>query len=103
MIDEFGADVSRSSRPVLDNDRLSPFPREPVSDEPRDGIGRAAGSEGYNDFYRTIRIIFRPRRIGDERCQSKRERQRGHASAEKNQQLGVRAAHAMPPDVSAAL
>ena len=62
MIDEFGADVSGRSGAVLDDDRLAPFARQPVSNKSRDRIGRPAGGKRHNDFNRPIRIILRARR-----------------------------------------
>ena len=62
MIDLFGADVSGSASAVLDDDRLAPFARQPVGDDPWHGIGRSAGGEGHNDFHGAIWIVTGQRR-----------------------------------------
>ena len=62
MIDEFGADIARRAGAVLDDDRLAPFARQPVRDQPRNGVGGAAGRERHDDFDRPVRIIFGTRR-----------------------------------------
>ena len=44
------------------DDRLAPFARKPVADQPRNGVGGSAGGEGHDDLDRTVRIVFRARR-----------------------------------------
>src|SRR5713226_6811675 len=104
MIDKIGTDVSSRPGTVLDNDGLAPFAREPIPDQPRDGIGRPAGGEGHNDFYGTVRIVVGTRRTGDERRERERKRQRDHGSARNNQWPSACAAHQMPfPNIPAGL
>ena len=57
-----GADVSRSPGAVLDHHRLAPFPRQPVRDQPRHRVSRAAGRERHDDFYGAVGIAVGPRR-----------------------------------------
>ena len=99
MIDLFGTDVSRSSGSVLDDDRLAPFAREPIPDQPRNGVGRSAGREGNNDLYGVIRIVFGMCRTGHQRGQGKRKRERG--TAEASPRPGVHVAHAIASLLSA--
>ena len=60
MIGEVGADISLGAGAVLDDDRLAPFAREwPVSDQPRNGIRRAADDERNDDPDGAVRIVLR--------------------------------------------
>src|SRR3954447_5687015 len=58
MVDEIRADISGRAGSVLDDYRMAPFAREPVPDQSRDRVGRAAGRERYDDFHRSVRIAF---------------------------------------------
>src|SRR5215472_1387380 len=55
--DRLGSDIVAATRAVFDDELLAQPPREPWSDEPRDNVGRTAGTRGGNDPYW-------PRRIG---------------------------------------
>ena len=57
VIDLFGADIAGSPGAVLDHHRLAPFARQPVGDNPRNGVGRAAGRKWHDDLYRTVWVV----------------------------------------------
>ncbi len=59
-VDRFGADVSGRTGAVLDDHRLPPFARQPVRDQPRNGIGSASGGKRNNDFDSAVGIDLRP-------------------------------------------
>ena len=59
--DHLGPDIVAATRAVFDNELLADPLREPWPDEPRDNIGRAAGSRRGDDAYWPRWIGLRPR------------------------------------------
>src|SRR5262249_13842024 len=59
--DRLDSDIVAATRAVFDDELLAQPPREPWSDEPRDNVGRTAGTRGGNDPYWPRRITLRPR------------------------------------------
>ena len=57
-IDRLGADIAGGAGTVLDDDRLAPFTRQPITDDARNGVRRAAGRERHDDLHRAVRIVF---------------------------------------------
>ena len=96
-IDKFRTDISGGAGAVLDQNRLAPFARQPVADQPGNRIGGSAGRERHDDLDRTIPIIFGLRRAADERGLQQQQRQHGHRSADPSQRLADCAAHTNPP------
>jgi hypothetical protein len=84
VIGKFGADVSGGPRAVLNDDRLSPFARQPFADKARNGVGGPAGGERYDDFDGAIRIVLRHRRTDGGGRKRDRQQQRGHGAAHVN-------------------
>ena len=66
------ADVAGGAGPVLDDDGLSPFARQPVADHARHDVGGAAGRERHDDLDRAGGIILR----GNRRRRQCRQRER---------------------------
>jgi hypothetical protein len=84
-IGHLGTDVSSRAGAILDDDRLAPLARQPIRDQPRDGIGRSTGGERHDDLHGTIRIVLGVRRTLNGRGQNKPQRQRGQVSADEDQ------------------
>ena len=70
--DRLGGDIAASARPVLDDELLAEPLRQPLTDQARDDVGRAAGGEADDDAHRPRRIGLRPR-------DARHGRQRGSA------------------------
>jgi hypothetical protein len=58
--DCLGRDIARSPRPVLDDEWLAEALRQPLPNQAREEIGRAAGGKADNDAHRPRRIGLRP-------------------------------------------
>jgi hypothetical protein len=65
--DHFGADIAAGARPVLDDELLAEPLRQPLPDQARQNVGRAAGGEADNQVHRMPRIGVRSRRPADSR------------------------------------
>ena len=65
-------DIAAGARPVLDDEWLTEPLRQPLSDQARDDVGRAAGGKADDDAHRPRRIGLRPR-------DARHGRQRGSA------------------------
>src|SRR5215813_11712858 len=59
--DHLGSNIVAATRTVFDDELMAQPLREPGSDEPRDNVGRTAGTRGGNDAYWPRRISLRPR------------------------------------------
>ena len=70
--DRLGADIAAGARPVLDDELLAEPLRQPLADQARDDVVRAAGGKADDDAHR-------PRRIGLRPCDARDGRQRGGA------------------------
>jgi hypothetical protein len=70
--DCFGGDLPLSARPVLDDERLAETLRQPLTNQAREDVGRAASGKADQHAHRPRRIGLRP---GDAR----QRRQRGSA------------------------
>ena len=70
--DRLGGDVAAGARPVLDDEWLAEPLRQPLTDETRDDVGRAAGGKADDQSHR-------PRRIGLRPSDARDGRQRGSA------------------------
>src|SRR5262249_61184092 len=86
----FGGDIVAGAWSFLDDDGLpEPF-REPLSHQPRDDVGRSAGSESHDPPNRPRRIGLRPRDV-------RREWQCGSARSQM-QKLSAGKFHGVLPD-----
>jgi hypothetical protein len=56
-----GGDITTSAGPVLNDEGLPEMLRQPLSDQPRDDVVTATGSEAHDDAHRPRRIGLRPR------------------------------------------
>src|SRR5262249_31908506 len=59
--DRFGADIAVGARPVVDDERLAEPPRQPLTDQACDSVGRPASGKADNDAHWARRIALRPR------------------------------------------
>ena len=66
--DRIGADIAARARAVLDDDRLAERLRHLVADRARQHVGEAAGGERRDQLDRTVGIILRLRRGGEQRA-----------------------------------
>src|SRR5262245_62765425 len=73
--DRLSAQISASAAPVLYDKWLAEPFREPLTDQTREDVGRAAGAPPDDDAHR-------PRRIGLRPCRTRHLRQRGSARGE---------------------
>src|SRR6516164_1064445 len=90
--DRLGADVARSARPVLDDEWLAEALGQPLTDQAREDVGRAAGRKADDDAHR-------PRRIGLRPCDTRNGRQRGGARGQL-QECAAGKSHFEPPFTS---
>ena len=73
--DRLGGDVAAGARPVLDDEWLAEPLRQPLTDQAREDVVRAAGGKADDDAHRPRRIGLRPsearhgRERGSTRCQ----------------------------------
>src|SRR5216683_1377462 len=67
---------------ILDDDRLAPFARQPIRNNPWDSVGRSSGGEGYDDFDRVVRIALGPCRALKPTRSGKAEREHNRRSAD---------------------
>ena len=79
--DRLGADIAAGTRPVVDDELLAEPLRQPLTDQARDDVGRAAGGIANNDAHR-------PRRIGLRPCEARHGRQRGSARGQMQKLYG---------------
>ena len=76
--DRLGGDIAAGARPVLDDEWLAEPLRQPLTDQAREDVGRAAGGKADDDAHRPRRIGLRPgdarygRERGGTRCQMQR-------------------------------
>ena len=87
--DRLGADIAAGARPVLDDEWLPEPLRQPLTDQARDDVGRAAGRKADDDAHRPRRIGLRPR-------DARHGRQRGSARCQM-QKLSAGKFHGDPP------
>jgi NAD(P)-dependent dehydrogenase (short-subunit alcohol dehydrogenase family) len=73
--DDFGANITAGTRPVLDDERLAEALQQPLTDQARDDVGRAASGKGGDQ-------VHRPRWIGLRQRDARHGRQRGGACCE---------------------
>ena len=73
--DRLGGDIAAGARPVLDDEWLAEPLRQPLTDQAREDVVRAAGGKADDDAHRPRRIGLRPsetrhgRERGSARCQ----------------------------------
>jgi len=67
MHDGFGRDVAACPGPVVDDERLAESIRQPLTQQPRDDVGRAAGRKTDDDPHRPRRIDLRESKARDGR------------------------------------
>ena len=60
--DDFGADITAGTRPVLDDEWLAEPLRQPLTDQAREDVGRAARGKADNHVHRPRRIGLAPKR-----------------------------------------
>src|SRR5262245_30805799 len=82
-------DVARSTRPVLDDEWLAETLRQPLTNQAREDVRRAARGEADNDAHRSRRIGLRPR---DTRSRWQYGRARGQM-----QKISAGKFHSEPP------
>src|SRR4051812_34124215 len=70
--DRLVGDIAASTRPVLDDERLAEVIRQPLTNQAREELGRAAGRKADDDAHWPRRIGLRPRNL-------RHGRQRGSA------------------------
>ncbi len=58
--DRLGGDIAAGARPVFDDELLAEPLRQPLADQARDDVGRAAGGKADDDAHRPRRIGLRP-------------------------------------------
>src|SRR5262245_27244177 len=87
--DRLGADVARSARPVLNDEWLAEALGQPLTDQAREDVGRAAGRKADDD-------ANRPRRIGVCPSEARDSRQRRSASGQM-QKLSAGKLHGVYP------
>ena len=92
--DHLGPDVAGGARPVVDHQRLAELIRQPLSDDARDDVGRAAGREGDDQAHRPRRISLRE---GDTRDGRQRHSARGQM-----QEITATKCHDVRPQLFAA-
>ena len=73
--DDFGADIARGARPILNDEWLTKPIHQPLTDQARDDVRRATGRNGHDQSHR-------PRRIGLRACISHDGRQRGSSRSQ---------------------
>src|SRR5262245_20123111 len=89
--DRFGADIAATAWPVIDHEWLAEPFRQPLTDEARENVLRAAG--GYGDDQ-----AHRPRRIGLRPCDTRYCWQHGSARGQ-TQKLSTGKFHRSPSTV----
>ena len=88
--DRLGGDIAAGARPVLDDELLAEPLRQPLTDQARDDVGRAAGGKADNDAHR-------PRRIGLRPSDARHGRQRGSARGQMQKLSSAGKFHCAPP------
>ena len=81
--DRLDGDIAAGAGPVLDQKILTDMLRQPLAQQPRDHVGRAAGIEADDQPHR-------PRRKGFGARDARRRRQRGHAGGETQKVCGAK-------------
>src|SRR5215467_12596657 len=87
-----GGDVARSTRPVLNDEWLAETLRQPLTNQAREDVRRAARGKADDDSHG-------PRRIGLRPCNSRDSRQRGRARCEM-EKISAGKFHVEPPFTS---
>ena len=70
--DDLGADIAAGARPIVDEEWLPEPLRQPLTDQARDDVGRAAGRNSHDQTHRPRRICLRSR-------DARHDRERGSA------------------------
>src|ERR1700704_7070376 len=96
--DGLGGDIARGARPVLDDEWLAEALRQPLTEQAREDVGRAAGGKANHDAYW-------PRGIGlrrsDLRPSDLRHRQHRGSARGEIQECAAGKFHKVPPSVVA--
>jgi hypothetical protein len=83
-------EIAAAARSVVDDDRLAQPLREPLTDQPRNDVGRAAGADEHDHGHRPCRPSLR-----EGRARQRRQRAGAGSHAEK---VSAGKYHADPPE-----